>query len=188
MLYNFRTPPQQLQSPQPKKQKLPQNLHPNNEKVTKKKDEQKDEQKDTNVDDRIIYVLELEHKKIYVGRTTNLENRIEQHKKGKGAQWTKIHKFVSIIESRPETCPNDENITTLKYMDKYGHENVRGGTYCGVRLPPDVIKFIEKHNSGKEDICYGCKDEKTHTIHNCCLLYTSPSPRDMSASRMPSSA
>ena len=26
------------------------------------------------------------------------------------------------------------------------------------------------------------------TLHKSCLLYTSPSPRDMSASRMPSSA
>ena len=30
--------------------------------------------------------------------------------------------------------------------------------------------------------------EKDHGKDNCCLLYTSPSPRDLSTSRMPSSA
>ena len=35
-----------------------------------------------------------------------------------------------------------------------------------------------------------CKDAKTHflTDNICCLLYTSPSPRDRQKSRMPSSA
>ena len=31
-------------------------------------------------------------------------------------------------------------------------------------------------------------DRKTWTWSGCCLLYTSPSPRDISGSRMPSSA
>ena len=32
------------------------------------------------------------------------------------------------------------------------------------------------------------KNEAKKTINNICLLYTSPSPRDYAASRMPSSA
>ena len=32
------------------------------------------------------------------------------------------------------------------------------------------------------------RDTATHEIFNTCLLYTSPSPRDLSTSRMPSSA
>ena len=31
-------------------------------------------------------------------------------------------------------------------------------------------------------------DKAAETIARCCLLYTSPSPRDLSTSRMPSSA
>ena len=31
-------------------------------------------------------------------------------------------------------------------------------------------------------------NEDCYQDHNCCLLYTSPSPRDYAASRMPSSA
>ena len=30
--------------------------------------------------------------------------------------------------------------------------------------------------------------KKSFNVNNCCLLYTSPSPRDLSTSRMPSSA
>ena len=33
-----------------------------------------------------------------------------------------------------------------------------------------------------------CVGGKTNIVLNCCLLYTSPSPRDLSTSRMPSSA
>ena len=33
-----------------------------------------------------------------------------------------------------------------------------------------------------------CRDLVIHVTITCCLLYTSPSPRDLSTSRMPSSA
>ena len=44
-------------------------------------------------------------------------------------------------------------------------------------------------NSG--DILFSCKlplKSKLLAVHNTCLLYTSPSPRDATLSRMPSSA
>ena len=53
---------------------------------------------------------------------------------------------------------------------EYGALNVKTGIYTG-RSPKD--KYIVK--------------DKT-TEDNFCLLYTSPSPRDLSTSRMPSSA
>ena len=39
----------------------------------------------------------------------------------------------------------------------------------------NITSFIEKYNFDNE-------------LYNTCLLYTSPSPRDISGSRMPSSA
>ena len=41
-------------------------------------------------------------------------------------------------------------------------------------------------NKTRED--YARKDDVKDDMHNLCLLYTSPSPRDLSTSRMPSSA
>ena len=39
-----------------------------------------------------------------------------------------------------------------------------------------------------QDIYYGCVSTVPGTEYSCCLLYTSPSPRDQRGSRMPSSA
>ena len=44
-------------------------------------------------------------------------------------------------------------------------------------------------NKGKDmDVRLGMTASKLDDIFNDCLLYTSPSPRDLSTSRMPSSA
>ena len=42
--------------------------------------------------------------------------------------------------------------------------------------------------SNPADRCYACKRELHRHLAEICLLYTSPSPRDLSTSRMPSSA
>ena len=40
--------------------------------------------------------------------------------------------------------------------------------------------------AGLSKLIYSLPDDKS--LNDCCLLYTSPSPRDLSTSRMPSSA
>ena len=53
---------------------------------------------------------------------------------------------------------------------------------------PNVIILIGPTASGKTELAIEIAEYfKTH-IHNICLLYTSPSPRDDELSRMPSSA
>ena len=51
-----------------------------------------------------------------------------------------------------------------------------------------VIKNISKKNKSKFKIDYSVSGEAFLTKPNNCLLYTSPSPRDATLSRMPSSA
>ena len=55
-----------------------------------------------------------------------------------------------------------------------------------------LFEFAKKHPSplppdewNEENQVHGCQS-RAHV--ECCLLYTSPSPRDLSTSRMPSSA
>ena len=48
----------------------------------------------------------------------------------------------------------------------------------------DILEIVEKVI---EDIGH-CENKSLETISDICLLYTSPSPRDMRRSRMPSSA
>ena len=59
-----------------------------------------------------------------------------------------------------------------------GLENIEGATHCVTRLRL-VLKDTSKYNKAELENIDGVKG---------CLLYTSPSPRDLSTSRMPSSA
>ena len=91
-----------------------------------------------------LYVLRLHNEKWYIGRSSNLERRFEQHMKGEGAKWTFLHKAINIHESRPLVNDEDEDILTLEYMKQYGIYNVRGGQFCAVELKPWHVKDIKK--------------------------------------------
>ena len=67
-----------------------------------------------------VYILLLEHKKFYIGKTTNPQFRIEQHFASNGSSWTKKYKPVSIVEVIPDCDEYDEDKHTIKYMEKYG--------------------------------------------------------------------
>ena len=49
-------------------------------------------------------------------------------------------------------------------------------------------KALTSHNLVEKIAFTGGPETARHIIRNSCLLYTSPSPRDLSTSRMPSSA
>lgn len=47
----------------------------------------------------IIYTLQLEKNKYYVGKTTNLEKRLKEHFNGFGSEWTKfVFYFILFIQ------------------------------------------------------------------------------------------
>ena len=48
----------------------------------------------------LIYILELENKKYYVGKTTNPDFRLEQHFNNSGSQWTKKYKPIKVRSVR----------------------------------------------------------------------------------------
>jgi predicted GIY-YIG superfamily endonuclease len=79
-----------------------------------------------------IYTLELENKKYYVGKTTNPTFRLEQHFNLSGSEWTKKHKPLKILEIIPKCDNFDEDKYTIKYMEKYGINNVRGGSFIKI--------------------------------------------------------
>ena len=65
-------------------------------------------------------------------------------------------------------------------LDDEDREN-EGDLVCAAEaVSAETINFMAKHGRGL--ICLTLDSKK------CCLLYTSPSPRDQRGSRMPSSA
>ena len=79
----------------------------------------------------LIYVLECVEGKYYVGITHDLNRRLAQHISGHGALWTRLWKPVKVVEIIHEGATLAlENDTTKRYMELYGRENVRGGSFC----------------------------------------------------------
>jgi len=81
-----------------------------------------------------IYVLQLVDDRYYVGRTTNILKRIEQHFTGRGAIYTKRYKPLKVIEVILELTRHDETIKTFEIMAKYGWEKVRGACWCSLAI------------------------------------------------------
>jgi predicted GIY-YIG superfamily endonuclease len=79
-----------------------------------------------------IYKLELEGGKKYIGKTTDIDRRMNQHFSGNGAKVTK--KFKPIEGEIIDTCygffsDKVEQKHTDKNIKKHGYNNIRGGKY-----------------------------------------------------------
>lgn len=120
----------------------------------------------------LIYVLKLEDNKYYIGKTkNNIDNdvdikRINDHFNNKGSDWTLKYKPIEIVETFNFSDDYDEDKYTLKYMGKYGIENVRGGSFCTIKLDDDTIKVIKRMLNGSNNKCYNC-ESNNHFVKNC---------------------
>ena len=113
-----------------------------------------------------IYILKLTNCKYYVGKTTNPKIRFDDHFNFSGSNWTKKNKPIQIEQIIPDCDDFDEDKYTIKYMEKYGINNVRGGSFCQDKLSNDNKKTIEKMINGATDKCYICG--KTGHFANKC--------------------
>lgn len=113
-----------------------------------------------------IYILRLEQNKYYIGKTTNPKFRIENHVDMNGSSWTKKYKPIGIDNIIPDCDDYDENKYTILYMDRYGIDNVRGGSFCNVKLDDSTVNFILSMINGTNDKCFGCGVEG-HFVKDC---------------------
>lgn len=111
-----------------------------------------------------IYILKCQNDKWYVGRTDDLGNRLRQHFDGKGSEWTRLYKPIKMIE-KIEGDNFDEDKYTLKYMDKYGIDNVRGASYVQIDLDENDKLSIQKRLRGVSDRCFECGGD--HFVKDC---------------------
>jgi hypothetical protein len=137
-------------------------------KIVKEEDIESDKE-NNNIEDEeeiTIYVLECMDGKYYVGRTGNLDKRLELHSSGRGSFWTRKYPMKSVIEVLKNADKFDEDKYVLKYMDKYGVENVRGGSYSQMVLNNDLQKCIQRHFITANNLCYICGGQG-HLIREC---------------------
>lgn len=118
---------------------------------------------------QFLYILRLNGDKYYVGITDNLYDRLNAHWEGRGCDWTKVHKPISVVKVIENPSSQAENFWTKEYMMQYDISNVRGGSYSNVELFPQVIQFLENEFSTAQDQCYQCK-QTGHVKSDCSSL------------------
>lgn len=126
---------------------------------------------------RAIYVLKLEAGKYYVGSLFSVSPdsqiadhpRILKHFNGQGAEWTKLHRPVELIETKFPVDEFEEDKQTKIYMSKYGIDNVRGGSYCEINLDEHQQYCLQKELDTAKGVCFRC-GQAGHNIKQCRVV------------------
>ena len=113
-----------------------------------------------------IYVLQLEKNKYYVGKTNNVSQCLLSHYQSTGSSWTTKYKPIELYEMVDTDDDYDEDKYTLKYMKKYGIENVRGGSFTQIELSENQINTLQQMIKGQNNQCYKC-GSNDHFVNNC---------------------
>ena len=121
----------------------------------------------------VIYIIELENSKYYVGKSDNHNLRIENHNNNLGSEWTKLYKPVRTIDVIHTVDDFDEDKYTLATMRTYGIDNVRGGSFSQCVLTDSVRDIINTMLCTDKDLCYVCGGSG-HFANQCTALRKSP--------------
>ena len=113
-----------------------------------------------------IYVLKLESGKYYIGKSDNINFRLEDHFNSNGSEWTKLFAPLSLIELIKNVSPFEEDKIVKVYMAKFGIENCRGGSYSNIKLEKLQIEFLEKEIWASTDLCIRC-GRSSHFVLDC---------------------
>lgn len=115
-----------------------------------------------------IYILELVDNKYYIGKSKIPDIRLNKHFKKAGSCWTRKYSPVSVLEVFEEKHELDEDFCTIRYMKKYGIENVRGGSFCRLILAEEEKCVLLRLFRSAKDVCFLCGSDK-HFVRYCKL-------------------
>lgn len=119
--------------------------------------------------EKYIYVLQLTDDKYYVGSTSNIERRLQEHLgkiSERSVSWTRRYKPIKLIKTFQQKTPYDEDNTTKEYMSKFGIENVRGGSYASPKLTRSQTNTLKSEIWHSMGACLRC-GKHGHFIKNC---------------------
>lgn len=91
-----------------------------------------------------VYVLRLTDGKWFVGHTTDVAEKSLEHFVIDDVEWKSMYKPLGVVETIDNCDVFDVTKWTLKYMAKYGIENVRGGCYRDIIFTPTIVSMIER--------------------------------------------
>ena len=118
---------------------------------------------------RGVYALEDSDGKVYVGKSENIERRIEEHHRGGGTRFINKNSFRRIslktpaIQSDLESWERNETLTQMYHR---GIDQVRGWMYTTTNLSEDQQQDIFTQICEKFDLCRKC-GRKGHFIQQC---------------------
>lgn len=111
----------------------------------------------------MIYILKLENEKYYIGYSNNISKRIKEHFNNNGSEWTKKYKPILILDKKRGKLHEEEKFTLL-YMQKYGIQNVRGGSYSNIELTQEQKNNITRQIKHLFNQCYICGKEGHYAV------------------------
>jgi predicted GIY-YIG superfamily endonuclease len=117
---------------------------------------------------KVIYWLELEGNRYYVGETDNINSILAWHLKGT-REYTKKFKPIRIAGFTDKKDMFDELVTTLKLMKVHGINNVRGSVYVQIQLSQAQIDDINEKIWGASGCCHRC-GSREHWASDCSAL------------------
>ena len=106
-----------------------------------------------------IYALKLEQGKFYIGKTNSPQFRLNDHFTKSDTSWTTKYKPIKVVEIISNCDNYDEDKYTRKYMDKYGINNVRGGSWISIELKNSTINELKQMSNSTNDNCFKCGKE-----------------------------
>lgn len=117
-----------------------------------------------------VYILELLHGRVYVGRTSNLRRRLDEHAAGRGSAFTRLFPPTGVrlprlgrVSGSGEAAERDE---TLRYMFLRGLPLVRGWKYTRPDLTQDEQDDAESNIRELFDLCRRC-GHPGHFVGQC---------------------